>query len=109
MNKNWHKIREQVLERDKYICQTCLNVTERLAAHHVIPRSKNGSDSLDNLTTVCNTCHGLIEIAKKFNNEPIETTVIRIYQSTKEKLETLYMGKFSYDEIINKLIEERKK
>ena len=37
------------------------------------------------------------------------TTAIRIYQTTKEKLETLYMGKFTYDEIINKLIEEKRK
>ena len=46
-----------VLERDKWHCQDCVVHQKTLQAHHLIKRSKLGPDSLDNLITLCSSCH----------------------------------------------------
>lgn len=52
-------IRKQVLERDDYTCQMCgLQKKTKLHVHHVLKRREGGSDCLDNLLTVCPSCHG---------------------------------------------------
>lgn len=49
-----------VLERDNYTCQQCRTFTYN-APHHVIYRSRGGSDTLENMITLCgpleNDCH----------------------------------------------------
>ncbi len=57
-------LRQQTLERDNFICQTCLQTfpEEELEVHHIIPKRLQGIDSLNNTTTICNTCHNLIEL-----------------------------------------------
>lgn len=68
--KKWQKIRKQCYERDNYTCQECgikcvskdkkvLNRT--IQCHHIIPWSKTNDDSLDNLITLCVSCHRKIE------------------------------------------------
>ncbi|MGD1838327.1 MAG: HNH endonuclease [Nitrososphaeraceae archaeon] len=59
---NWNKIKQEVLERDKYICQICLKQFTNLEVHHVIPKRSKGLDSLNNLFTVCKICHKLVEL-----------------------------------------------
>jgi 5-methylcytosine-specific restriction protein A len=48
-----------VLLRDGYQCRVCLRVVSGKAAHvdHIIPKSKGGSDLVDNLQTLCVSCH----------------------------------------------------
>lgn len=48
-----------VLNRDNYTCQYCKgkHKDSKLEVHHIIFRSKGGSDKEDNLITLCNTCH----------------------------------------------------
>lgn len=53
-------IREAVLARDKYRCTKCGTYgtnKNKLTMHHVIYRSKGGKDTLDNLITLCESCH----------------------------------------------------
>ena len=50
---NW---RQKVLWRDKYKCQHC-NSQGILQAHHIIPRSKGGSNVVSNGLTLCKDCH----------------------------------------------------
>ena len=47
----------QVLERDNYTCQNpnCEHLSEGLDVHHIDYDKKN--NSLDNLTTLCDSCH----------------------------------------------------
>ena len=47
----------QVLERDNYTCQNpnCEHLSEGLDIHHIDYDKKN--NSLDNLTTLCDSCH----------------------------------------------------
>lgn len=49
-------LQERVLERDDYTCQVCSRYTEA-PPHHVKYRSRGGSDTMDNLKTVCVFCH----------------------------------------------------
>lgn len=45
--------------RDNYRCQCCGKKDRRLEVHHLLPRSKGGSDKLANLITLCSDCHHL--------------------------------------------------
>lgn len=56
-NKKWARI------RDSHQCQICglgLPVPcGRLEVHHIIFSSKEGSDELENLVTLCDLCHAV--------------------------------------------------
>ncbi len=75
--KKWQRIRETILNRDGYRCQSCKitleelkekygRTTQLLIVHHieVLVRNKETgklvrveNNDLDNLTTLCYTCH----------------------------------------------------
>jgi DEAD/DEAH box helicase domain-containing protein len=69
----WAQIRERVRARDKYICQVCSTPEDALTGagrrqhdvHHKIPfrafTSFVEANRLDNLTTLCPTCHHKVE------------------------------------------------
>ena len=66
-SKAWRNKRKQVLLRDKYMCQECLrngvikntNSNERFYIHHIVEIKDDWDKRLDmdNLETVCATCH----------------------------------------------------
>ena len=45
------------LNRDNYTCQCCKTKKGTLHVHHIIYRSKGGSDEIENLITLCEYCH----------------------------------------------------
>lgn len=53
--------RRQALVRDGYQCRVCSQVVYGKKAHvdHILPKSQGGSDLLENLQTLCSTCHQL--------------------------------------------------
>ena len=60
----WKKVRLLVLERDKYKCQNCINLNKSyyskkdLEVHHLTYKNhKNELHHLDDLTTLCKSCH----------------------------------------------------
>lgn len=56
----WAKLRFTVLQRDGFRCVYCGATAQdggRLEVDHVIPRSKGGEDSQDNLVTSCRWCN----------------------------------------------------
>lgn len=53
----YHDVRYFVFARDRYTCQVCKRKGKILNTHHIIYRSKGGSDRADNLITVCTDCH----------------------------------------------------
>lgn len=55
-NKENANLRIATLIRDNYTCQECSKKTN-LEVHHIIPRSKNGSNSIYNTITLCADCH----------------------------------------------------
>lgn len=54
----WRRLRDMVLKRDHYICQSC-GEPSGWSAHvdHIQPRSVGGPDTLENLQTLCHDCH----------------------------------------------------
>lgn len=55
-NRPGVKRRAKVYERDGHRCVKC-GTTERLTIDHIIPRSRGGNNSLDNLQTLCEPCN----------------------------------------------------
>lgn len=59
---NWDRLARQTKKRDNWTCQHCNKQgghlgSAELHAHHIEPRSKGGKDTLNNLITVCHSCH----------------------------------------------------
>lgn len=51
-------IREQVITRDNGRCRACgIGDRDALQCDHIVPESKGGSDSLDNLQALCGVCN----------------------------------------------------
>ena len=54
----WSRIRQKVLNRDGYSCQICgLVETSILHIHHIMKKRDGGTDHMDNLITLCPSCH----------------------------------------------------
>jgi len=49
-------LRQQVLRRDSWRCQSC-GTMSNLEVHHKEFRSQSGNDSEANLITLCTACH----------------------------------------------------
>lgn len=56
-NYGFSSRKEAVLNRDSYTCQICGAKNTRLEVHHIVYRSKGGTDDEDNLITLCESCH----------------------------------------------------
>ena len=59
---NWDEIRQEVFQRDDYTCTCCgaqggPHGESELHPDHVVPRSRDGADTPDNLRTLCRLCH----------------------------------------------------
>lgn len=55
--EEWRRIRQAVFVRDRHICQYCGRKSERLECDHIVPISKGGSNTMDNLITACFDCN----------------------------------------------------
>lgn len=53
----YYDVRYFVFARDNYTCQICKKQNKILNTHHLLYKSKGGSDRADNLITVCTDCH----------------------------------------------------
>ncbi len=53
---SYESLRQQILRRDSWRCQSC-GAMSNLEVHHREFRSHSGSDSQENLITLCTTCH----------------------------------------------------
>jgi 5-methylcytosine-specific restriction endonuclease McrA len=59
--------RRNVFQRDGHACQYCGYGGEQLSVDHVVPRSRGGGDTWDNVTTACLPCN-----VRKGNRTPRE-------------------------------------
>ncbi|MCX5592036.1 HNH endonuclease [Alcaligenes endophyticus] len=56
----WRRKRKIILGRDYHQCRPCAAqglVTYGNEVDHIIPKAEGGTDSLENLQTICNECH----------------------------------------------------
>ncbi len=61
-SKAWQRKRENILRRDKYLCQRCIRYgrrTEAQTVHHVQHLDERPDLALEdsNLISLCNACH----------------------------------------------------
>lgn len=59
--------RRNVLRRDEHRCQYCGKKSLEMTIDHILPRSRGGTDSWENLTTACIRCNN-----RKGNRTPEE-------------------------------------
>jgi len=62
--------RRNVFQRDGHRCQYCGTTKEPLSIDHVLPRSRGGADSWENVTTACLGCN-----VRKGNRTPREAAM----------------------------------
>ena len=62
--------RRNVFYRDGHCCQYCGLNNDQLSIDHVIPRSRGGTDSWENVTTACLRCN-----VRKGNRTPLEAVM----------------------------------
>ncbi|TRZ65985.1 HNH endonuclease [bacterium] len=62
--------RKNILRRDNHRCQYC-GSTQNLTIDHIIPKSKGGDDTWENLVTACIRCNN-----KKGNRTPEESNMV---------------------------------
>ncbi|MCX7877149.1 MAG: HNH endonuclease [Ignavibacteria bacterium] len=62
--------RKNILRRDNHRCQYCLRSDVPLTIDHIIPKSKGGDDSWENLVTACIKCNN-----KKGDRTPDEANM----------------------------------
>ena len=58
----WRRLREKIMQRDKYLCQICLRaerITVAVECDHKIPIEHGGTDAPDNLQALCKRCHAI--------------------------------------------------
>ena len=53
----WQTIRTRIFGRDDYTCQYCGERAGKLECDHVIPVSRGGPNTDDNLVTACRDCN----------------------------------------------------
>jgi 5-methylcytosine-specific restriction endonuclease McrA len=55
----YERLRQQVLRRDRWRCQSC-GAMVNLEVHHKEFRSHSSQDSEENLITLCSVCHSSV-------------------------------------------------
>ncbi|WP_440956341.1 RNA-guided endonuclease IscB [Methanosarcina sp. Mfa9] len=80
--KGFYNVKAYVLHRDGYTCQHCRGKSKdfRLHCHHIVFRSKKGTDTPENLIVLCDTCHtalhsGEFELSGRRSNTKHATEV----------------------------------
>ena len=71
--KDFYNVKSAVLNRDNYTCQICGEKDSGLEVHHIQFRSKNGSNRMDNLVTLCSNCHGKIHNGELEFSKPVKS------------------------------------
>ena len=73
--KRWAELKERVLFRDDYVCQSCkfqfiedYYQRKPLHVHHIVPLSRDASLEFDedNCITLCEDCHKKVHSADKY-------------------------------------------
>lgn len=56
----WKKLRNRILKRDDYLCQSCLRadiIKEAKEVDHILNKKRGGTDHESNLEALCCECH----------------------------------------------------
>ena len=99
----FYNVKAYVLARDNYTCQHCKGKSKdpKLHCHHIVFRSQNGTDTPENLITLCNTCHSKLHAGKiKLSGRKSITkhaTEVGIIKSQIQKSDWNFIETFGYE------------
>ena len=94
--------RTNIFLRDLYTCQYCFDIFEKknLTMDHIVPKSKKGSSTWDNVVTACITCNlkkGDRNIRPKVEpSKPSLSHLIRGHQIDKKNFPDREWGKYIF-------------
>ena len=63
--EQYHALCKRVMQRDGYRCKSC-GMRSGLSCHHVVFRSHQGEDTMENLVTLCESCHKAVHSGHLF-------------------------------------------
>jgi hypothetical protein len=101
-----HKLKQQVLQRDKFTCQRCDTTDRKLLIHHKIAIRNGGTDKLDNLITYCFSCHKFVEPPRSMGY-PTKVTkgfTIRMGIALFERIPKFGIKGEKYEEIVERMV-----
>ena len=78
--KGYANTSEYVLCRDKHTCQLCKAKSGKMHVHHVVWQSENGSDTPENLVTLCEKCH-----KKVHSNQKADKKIKGLFEGIKKR------------------------
>lgn len=98
--KDFYNVKAFVLNRDNYTCQKCKTKEGKLHVHHIVFRSQGGSNSPENLITLCENCHNKLHKGEfTFKGKSSITkhaTEIGIIKSQLKKIFGMFEETFGY-------------
>ena len=56
----WRRLRDQILQRDRHLCQNCKRkgvVTPAYEVDHIVNIESGGTNAASNLEAICRACH----------------------------------------------------
>jgi hypothetical protein len=97
------KIRETVEERAEGLCEYCRCTQDfspqPFVLEHIIPKSKNGTDDLENLAFACSACNNS-KYDKTKGRDPVTRQPVMLFHPRKHKWEKHFMWNKDCTELI---------
>ena len=99
--KGFYNVKAYVLDRDQYKCQKCKKKNLKLHVHHIIFKSNGGTNSPENLITLCKDCHSKLHKGdfsiKQKKSKTKHATEIGIIKSQIKKQFGNFQETFGYE------------
>ena len=96
-------IRKTVEERAGGLCEYCLCTQDfspqPFTLEHILPKSKNGTDDLENLALACSACNNS-KYDKTTGLDPVTKQTVTLFHPRKHRWEKHFMWNKDYTEII---------
>lgn len=96
----WAKVHDRAIKRDGFKCSEC-GKDKNLRVHHVKPVCYGGSDSLDNLITLCQKCH----VSKHISNRN-STISFKVQDATAQRIRIFLIKTHRSSRYLGKFLEE---
>lgn len=85
----YQNLKQYILDRDNYSCQCCKKDSKKnieLHIHHILFRSNGGTDTKNNLVTLCKPCHDKLHKKKDAQKESLNL-IKKVPKNTKHATE----------------------
>ena len=106
---SWDRIRKSVLARDNYTCRSCRR-KDNLTVDHIVQLSQGGTNSMENMQTLCRYCHEKKDNRKIFDktfnhdsNYGSRTTSSPTVQTIEQAIRAHSRIKITYTDINQKI------